>query len=165
MDVKIKPPMQVEGRLVLRGPLGSIEAEKLIVNSIDSEGYLCLSLYQIPERSEPSIPLGTIRAKKLIYQAFRLGNDFQVIIQSVTNNHILRRTVKQNLLVLVFQKIPEEGMGFSKIRSEVKQTVVDALHLTSALVILQLTGHIDCIRESNRSYYRRLKPWSLDICK
>jgi hypothetical protein len=166
VDLKMKPPIRIEGRAVLRGALGDIVAEQVLVTGVDSDGYVCLSLQVLPEHRNPdgssATELGTAQGKTLVYHPYRLGADFQVVILGARANRVLKRRVTQNFLVHVFQRISEEGVSFNKIRLETKQAI-DALQLKAALAILEVTGHVDCIRESNRAYYRRLKPWSLDI--
>lgn len=164
LDVKMKLPVHIEGRSIIRGPFGNMTAEQVIVTGVDSDGYVCLNLQPVPTemKIEPSpTKVGTVRAKTLTYQAYRTNYGFQVAILSDDSNRVLKRRIPSNFLIQVFQKIPGEGIGFSQIRLVVKS--VDALQLRAALAILELTGHVECIREANRAYYRRLKGWSLDI--
>jgi len=117
------------------------------------------SSYLLPHE-QTAKKLGIIKAKTLTYEAYRTNYGFQVAILS-DSNRVLKRKISETFLTQVFQKIPGEGIGFSRIRQSVKS--VDALHLRAALAILELTEHVECIREANRAYYRRLKEWSLDI--
>ncbi len=160
----MKLPIYIEGRSIIRGPFGNMTAEQVIVTSVDSDGYVSLNLQPAPTalKAEPTAKkLGIIKAKTLTYQAYRTSYGFQVAILSDHSNRVLKRKISENFLTQVFQKIPGEGIGFSRIRQAVKS--VDALHLRAALAILELTEHVECIRELNRVYYRRLKEWSLDI--
>jgi hypothetical protein len=164
LDVKMKPPVRIEGRPIIRGPLGNMAAEQVIVTGVDSDGYVCMNLQPIiaeVKAEQASMRLGTIRAKTLTYEAYRTSYGFQVAILSDDSNRVLKRRIPSNFLIQVFQKIPGEGTGFSQIRLVVKS--VDALQLRAALAILELTGHVECVREANRAYYRRLKGWSLDV--
>jgi hypothetical protein len=164
LDVKMKPPVHIECRSIIRGPLGNVAAEQVIVTGVDSDGYVCMNLQPAPtevKAEQSSMRLGTVRAKTLTYQAYRTSYGFQVAISSDDSNRVLKRRIPSSFLIQVFQKIPGEGIGFGQIRLVVKS--IDALQLRAALAILELTGHVECIREANRAYYRRLKGWSLDI--
>ncbi|MGA3297305.1 MAG: hypothetical protein ABSD41_07625 [Candidatus Bathyarchaeia archaeon] len=164
MDVKMKLPVHIEGRSIIRGPLGNVTAEQVIVTGVDSDGYVCLNLQPVPTemKNEQSLTkVGAVKAKTLTYHAFRASYGFQVTILSDDSNRVLKRRIPSNFLTQVFQKIPAEGIGFSQIRLVVKS--IDALQLRAALAILELTKHVECIREANRAYYRRLKGWSLNI--
>src|SRR5208282_5267766 len=152
MDVKMKLPVYIEGKSIIRGPFGNMTAEQVIVTGVDSDGYVCLNLQPPPtERNaeQTAKKLGIIKAKTLTYQAYRTSYGFQVTILNDDSNRVLKRKISENFLTQVFQKIPGEGIGFSRIRQAVKS--VDALQLRAALAILELTEHVECIREANRA--------------
>ena len=160
----MKLPVRIYGRPMVSGPLGDVLAEQVTITGVDSDGYVSLDLQPVPTEmkiEQSSTKVGTVRAKTLTYQAYRASYGFQVTIFRDDSNRVLKRRIPSNFLIQVFQKIPGEGIGFGQIRLVVKS--VDALQLRAALAILELTGHVECIREANRAYYRRLKGWSLDI--
>lgn len=164
--IKLKPPVQIDGRTSLRSPLGDVIVEHVIITGFDQDGYVCIEMQPSQNPSSGNVSahkLGTVQARKLTYNVFPSANDFDVLIQGNEAKRTLRRHVTMNFIIQVFRNIPDVGITFNKIRLHVK--AIDSLQTKSALAVLEVTKHVECIRESNRTYYRRLKPWSLDISK
>jgi sulfur relay (sulfurtransferase) DsrC/TusE family protein len=167
MDVKIKLPIVIDGNAIIRGQFTELNVSHAVFTEVDEDGYGWLKdVLALPARSgdidSAHERLGIIVAKRLTYEVFRAGTKFQVVIKGGKSRR--QRVVDPTYLLHIFDRIPAEGSTFCKIRRESKK-VVDALHLKSALAILEIRGLVACTRESNRCYYRRVRGWSLDMHK
>jgi hypothetical protein len=163
-ETKLQPPFQIDGRAVIRGRLGEeFVVDGVTVIGVDADGYIRISVQITPTRKQTTPPkkIGTRNGKKLVYNVFQIDNYYRVEILSSNRKRVVR-SINQTFLVQVYQKIPFEGKGFNAIVSDLKNQVIDALHLKAALVVLEIRGLVEPIPEGNRVRYRRLKPFTLD---
>ena len=160
-------PFQIDGRAVIRGRLGEeLVVDGVTVTGVDADGYVRMTVQSVPisrnqRHTTPPKRIGTRNGKKRVYNVILIDNDYRVDILSTNGKHVVR-SINQTFLVQVYQKIPFEGKGFNAIRFDIKNQVVDALHLKAALVVLEILGLAEPIPEGNRVRYRRLKPLTLD---
>jgi hypothetical protein len=164
MDLKIKAPVFVEGRAIVRGAFTEVSVARLVVKGIDGDGYVCLDVQPLPIRSHtdtaPPKRLGGISAKKLLYEVFRVSNGFQVRITGSGSRRT--RFIDLQNLMNIHHKVSRDGSTFNQIRAESKK-VTDALQLKAALAVLEVTGLVECNSDGKNKYYRKVKEWSLEI--
>jgi hypothetical protein len=163
LELKIKPPVVVEGRAILRGQLTDIAVTRATFKGMDADGYFCLEADPLVARSLVDTPatqkLGSIYGKKLLYEVFRASNTFQVVItgQGATRRRV--RSIDTEFLLHVHRAIAKEGTPFCGIRSQNKKTI-DSLQLKAALAVLEVTRFVECTREGKHVFYRRVREWS-----
>jgi len=162
--VKVRPPVTIQGRAVVRAQCTEAAVTRLVVRGVDEDGFICIELERDRSCSvaAPTERLGSVLGKKYSYEVFQADDQYRVDITGLRGKRV--RFIKLDVLFHVFQRVPAGGLTFSKIRTECKQ-LTDSQHLKAALAILELRGLIACTRESKRAYYRRLKEWSLNMHK
>jgi hypothetical protein len=163
--MKLEPPFQIDGRAIIRGRDGEVHViNSVTVTGVDSDGYVRMDIQpantSLDPQKAPTKSMGLLSAKKRVYEVFRSGNDFQVIIRGPQSSRVVNKRISQQFLAQVFRKISNRSeLRFNQIRSELPH--VDSLQLKAALVILQLKNLVECGQEGKFRYYRKLREWSL----
>jgi hypothetical protein len=164
-EIKVKPPIDLQGQHRLKASCVDVLVCYSRFIGMDPDGFARLLVRRVPDaaRSQSSQQarekLGSIVSKKQTYEVFRLANGFQVVGSGGT--HDRKRTVSLTFASEVHDYISSGSRNFAEIRRYLGHKFIDAQHLKSVLAVLEVTGHIERVSDSNPVRYRKTKDWSL----
>src|SRR5208282_1114240 len=105
--MKLEPPFYIDLRGVIHGKNGEEFVTRGVkVTGVDSDGYVRLETVPLSTsqniESTSTKSIGSVRAKSRIYDLYRIGNDFRVVIHGPQGSRVVKKRVTRQFLTQVF---------------------------------------------------------------